>query len=112
MYNSSKFILFTLMLFSLTGCSISRPANKTLAPPADTKWINIEIKNPSQYTEPFPLGVRYISYECRKKRISGFDGSVISEPSYNVIRIPMQQEDGDIWKAKVAVTGVAHVNGA
>ena len=105
MYNSSKFILFTLMLFSLTGCSISRPVNKTLAPPADTKWVNIEIKNPSQYTEPFPLGVRYISSECKKKRISGFDGSVISEPSYNVIRIPMQQEDGDIWKAKVAMTG-------
>ena len=105
MYNPSKFILFTLMLFSLTGCIISRPVNKTLAPPADTKWVNIEIKNPSQYTEPFPLGVRYISSECKKKRISGFDGSVISEPSYNVIRIPMQQEDGDIWKAKVAMTG-------
>ncbi|WP_025903468.1 hypothetical protein [Tatumella sp. UCD-D_suzukii] len=105
MYNSSKFILFTLMLFSLAGCIISRPVNKPLSPPADTKWVNIEIKNPSQYTEPFPLGVRYISYECKKKRISGFDGSVISEPSYNVIRIPMQQEDGDIWKAKVAMTG-------
>ena len=105
MYNSSKFILFTLMLFSLTGCIISRPVNKTLAPSSDTKWVNIEIKNPSQYTEPFPLGVRYISSECKKKRISGFDGSVISEPSYNVIRIPMQQEDGDIWKAKVAMTG-------
>ncbi|MDA8505343.1 hypothetical protein NNO02_23240, partial [Citrobacter sp. Awk 2] len=40
-----------------------------------------------------------------KKRISGFDGSVITEPSYNVIGIPMQQENGDIWKAKVAMTG-------
>lgn len=40
-----------------------------------------------------------------KKRISGFDGSVITEPSYNVIGIPMQQESGDIWKAKVAMTG-------
>ncbi|HED3068082.1 TPA: hypothetical protein R4057_005149, partial [Kluyvera ascorbata] len=27
------------------------------------------------------------------------------EPSYNVIGIPMQQEGGDIWKAKVAMTG-------
>ncbi|MEG5687309.1 hypothetical protein UXO04_26445, partial [Enterobacter kobei] len=53
----------------------------------------------------FPLEVRYISYECKKKRISGFDGSVITEPSYNVIGIPMQQESGDIWKAKVAMTG-------
>ncbi len=41
----------------------------------------------------------------RKKRVSGFDGSVITEPSYNVIGIPMQQESGDIWKAKVAMTG-------
>ena len=40
-----------------------------------------------------------------KKRISGFDGSVITEPRYNVIGIPMQQESGDIWKAKVAMTG-------
>lgn len=40
-----------------------------------------------------------------KKRISGFDGSVITESSYNDIGIPMQQESGDIWKAKVAMIG-------
>ncbi|WP_347940157.1 hypothetical protein ABHM55_15020 [Enterobacter kobei] len=105
MYNQSKIILLSLVLFSSAGCSISRAVNKTLSPPADTKWVNIEVKNPSQYTKPFPLEVRYISYECKKKRISGFDGSVITEPSYNVIGIPMQQESGDIWKAKVAMTG-------
>ena len=93
------------MLFSAAGCSLSRTVNKTLSPPAGTKWLNIEVKNPSQYTKPFPLEVRYISYECMKKRISGADGSVITEPSYNVIGIPMQQESGDIWKAKVAMTG-------
>lgn len=105
MSNQSKIILLSLVLFSSSGCSISRTVNKTLSPPADTKWVNVEVKNPSQYTKPFPLEVRYISYECKKKRISGFDGSVITEPSYNVIRIPMQQESGDIWKAKVAMTG-------
>ncbi|WP_292977222.1 hypothetical protein [Pantoea sp. UBA4549] len=105
MYNKSKIILLSLAFFSLSGCSINRAANKTLSPPADTKWVNIEVKNPSQYTKPFPLEVRYISYECMKRRISGFDGSVITEPSYNVIGIPMQQEGGDIWKAKVAMTG-------
>ena len=105
MHNKSKIILISLVLFSLTGCSISRPANKTLSPPADTKWVNVEVKNPSPYTKPFPLKVRYISYECMKKRISGVDGSVITEPSYNVIGIPMQQESGDIWKAKVAMIG-------
>ena len=105
MYKKSKILLFTLMLFSAAGCSLSRTVNKTLSPPAGTKWLNIEVKNPSQYTKPFPLEVRYISYECMKKRISGADGSVITEPSYNVIGIPMQQESGDIWKAKVAMTG-------
>ena len=105
MYNKSKIILLSLAFFSLSGCSINRAANKTLSPPADTKWVNIEVKNPSQHTKPFPLEVRYISYECMKRRISGFDGSVITEPSYNVIGIPMQQEGGDIWKAKVAMTG-------
>ena len=105
MYNLSKIILLSLVLFSSAGCSISKAVNKTLSPPADTKWVNVEVKNPSPYTKPFPLEVRYISYECMKKRISGFDGSVITEPSYNVIGIPMQQESGDIWKAKVAMTG-------
>jgi len=105
MSNQSKIIFLSLVLFSSSGCSISRTVNKTLSPPADTKWVNVEVKNPSQYTKPFPLEVRYISYECKKKRISGFDGSVITEPSYNVIGIPMQQESGDIWKAKVAMTG-------
>ncbi len=105
MYNQSKIILLSLVLFSSAGCSISRAVNKTLSPPPDTKWVNVEVKNPSQYTKPFPLEVRYISYECMKKRISGFDGSVITEPSYNVIGIPMQQESGDIWKGKVAMTG-------
>ncbi|HDH1460434.1 TPA: hypothetical protein PIT96_004632, partial [Klebsiella michiganensis] len=105
MPNQTKFILLSLVLFTVAGCSMSRAVNKTLSPPADTKWVNVEVKNPSQYTKPFPLEVRYISYECMKKRISGFDGSVITEPSYNVIGIPMQQESGDIWKAKVAMTG-------
>ena len=40
-----------------------------------------------------------------KNRASGFDGSVITEPSYNVIGVPMQQDSGDIWKAKVSMTG-------
>jgi len=105
MSNQPKIILLSLVLFTVAGCSMSRAVNTTLSPPADTKWVNVEVKNPSQYTKPFPLEVRYISYECKKKRISGFDGSVIIEPSYNVIGIPMQQESGDIWKAKVAMTG-------
>ena len=81
MSNQSKIILLSLMLFTVEGCSMSRAVNKTLSPPPDTKWVNFEVKNPSQYTKPFPLEVRYISYECKKKRVSGFDGSVIAEPA-------------------------------
>ncbi|MBN7123376.1 hypothetical protein BSU01_16925 [Erwinia billingiae] len=105
MSNQSKIILLSLVLFTVAGCSMSRAVNKTLSPPTDTKWVSVEVKNPSLYTKPFPLEVRYISYECMKQRISGFDGSVITEPSYNVIGIPMQQESRDIWKAKVAMNG-------
>jgi len=105
MYKTPKVLLLSLMLFSAAGCSISQAVNKALSPPADTKWVNIEVKNPSQYTKPFPLEVRYISYECMKKRISGADGSVITEPSYNVIGIPMTQREGDIWGGRVAMTG-------
>ncbi|CAM7109705.1 hypothetical protein ENINMM105M2_22835 [Enterobacter intestinihominis] len=82
MYNQSNIILLFLVLFSSAGCSVSQTVNKTLSPPADTKWVNFEVKNPSQYTKPIPLEVRYISHECMKKRISGFDGSVVTEPSY------------------------------
>ncbi|WP_312686899.1 hypothetical protein [Kosakonia sp.] len=92
------------MAMFVSGC-YNNLINKDLSPPADTKWFNIEIKNPLQYTKPFPPEVRYISQICLKKRVSGFDGSVISEPGYNVIKIPIQQESNDIWKAKVAITG-------
>ncbi|WP_260863995.1 hypothetical protein [Citrobacter sp. Marseille-Q6884] len=105
MNKRSKALLISFLFLSTASCSMSRAVNKMLSPPADTKWVNFEVKNPSQYTKPFPLEVRYISHECLKKRVGGFDGSVITEPSYNVIGIPMQQESGDIWKAKVAMTG-------
>lgn len=78
MHNSIKII--TVFLSALILNSFAQAMDKTLSPPADTKWGNFEVKNPSQYTKPFPLEVRYISYECMKKRISGFDGSVVTEP--------------------------------
>ena len=103
MYKKSKALLLILTVFFINGCSSA--ANKTLFPPSDTQWVNVEIKNPSPYTKPFPLEIRYISHKCLKKRVSGFDGSVITEPSYNVIQVPLQQHDGDIWKGQIAMTG-------
>lgn len=94
-----------LSLSAILLCGCSSKINRTLSPPADTKWVNVEIKNPSPYTKPFPLEVKYISHQCLKKRVSGFDGSVITEPSYNAIQIPLQQQSGDIWQGKVARVG-------
>lgn len=97
-------LILSLSVFFISSCSSS--VNKTLSPPEDTHWVNVEIRNPSPYTKPFPLEVRYISQECLKKRVSGFDGSVITEPSYNVISIPVQKQgSSDIWKGKVAMNG-------
>ena len=102
-HNNLIRMFLTLSILCLGGCS--HVTDKALSPPSNTKWVHIEIKNPSPWTKPFPLGVRYISYKCMKKRISGFDGSVITEPSYNVIQVPLQQEKDDLWKGKVAMIG-------
>ena len=105
MIKKSKIVVFSLTLFFVASCSVNRAVNKKLSPPSDIQWVNVEVKNPSPHTKPFPLEVRYISHKCIKKRISGFDGSVITEPSYNVIDIPLQQQKGDNWRAKVPMTG-------
>ncbi|WP_145567085.1 hypothetical protein [Yersinia aleksiciae] len=97
--------ILTICIGVLILSSCARATDKTLSPPSETKWVNVEVQNPSHYTKPFPLEVRYISHNCLKKRISGVDGSVIMEPSYNVIKIPLQQGSHDLWEAKVAMTG-------
>jgi len=97
-------LMVCLSVFILNSCVNAN--NSALSPPPETKWVNVEVKNPSPYTKPFPLEVTYISHKCQKKRISGFDGSLVKEPSYKGIQIPLQQQEGsDIWQRKVAMTG-------
>ena len=103
MYNKTNTWGLSFVLLMVSGCS--NAVDKTLSPPSDAQWVNVEVKNPSPYTKPFPLEVRYISHECLKKRVSGFDGSTITEPSYNVVAIPMQQGAGEHWQGKVARNG-------
>lgn len=105
MIKQSKIVVLSLVLFSTTGCIINRPINRTLSPPADTKWVNVEIKNPSPYTRPIPLTARYISYECMKTVISAANGEIVTRHTYNPIAIDMEQKAGDIWQTKVAMTG-------
>jgi len=101
MHEQENILTVCISAFVLSGCAIA--ADKTGSPPSDTQWINVKVKNPSQYTKPFPLEVRNISHKCLKKRISGVDGSVITESNYNVINMPLQQGSNNIWKAKVAL---------
>lgn len=104
MHNLIKIITVCLSPLSLNSCA--QVMDKTLLPPSDTKWVNVEVKNPSRYTKPFPLEVTYISHKCLKNRTSGFDGSSVTEPSYNGTKIPLQQQGkSDVWIAKVAMSG-------
>ncbi len=96
-------IILLPMLFS-SGCASK--ADRTLSPPTDTQWVNVEIKNPSPYTKPFPLEVVYISHKCMKISINGVDGSREEKPSYNGVKVPiLQQGNSNDWHAKVAMKG-------
>lgn len=104
MHNTKKLITICLSALVLNGCA--HAMDKTLSPPSDSQWVNVEVKNPSRYTKPFPLEVTYISHKCLKDRTSGFNGASESDPSYNGIKIPLQQQSGsDVWSAKVAMKG-------
>ena len=104
MKHQIKIIAVCLSALILNSCA--QAMDKTLSPPSDTKWVNVEVKNPSRYTKPFPLEVTYISHKCLKNRTSGFDGSSVTEPSYNGMKIPLQQQGkSDVWIAKVAMSG-------
>lgn len=96
-------VIFLPVLFS---SSCAGTADRNLSPPSDTQWVNVEIKNPSQYTKPFPLEVVYVSHKCMKRNINGVDGSREEKPSYNGVKIPIQQQgNSKIWSGKVAING-------
>ncbi len=79
MYNFFRLMLCVITVALISSCvSVT---DKTLLPPVNTKWVNVEIKKTSQYTKTFPLEVVYISHKCTRERINGFDGSVITELS-------------------------------
>ncbi|MCZ7837068.1 hypothetical protein [Atlantibacter hermannii] len=104
MHNSKNNLAICLSILVLNSCA--HAMDKTLSPPSDNQWINVEVKNPSRYTKPFPLEVTYISHKCLKDRTSGFDGASVIEPGYNGIKIPLQQQgNSDVWSARVALNG-------
>lgn len=105
--STSMKILFCVSLFLISGCG--SVMNKNLSPPADTRWINVEVKNPSPYTRPLPLQVTYISYKCKRSYISAFDGAREEKNQYNGLEVPLEQQgNSDIWRAKLAMNGGGH----
>ena len=109
MYKNAHALVVCVIIFMMSGCASA--TDRDLSPPKDTQWVNIEIKNPSQYTRPFPLEVLYISNTCKRKLMSMRDGQHYEKAGYNPTKIPLQQKDSsDIWVAKVAMNGGGKCN--
>lgn len=104
MNNTMKPLALLLSVLCNNGCAGT--LDRALAPPSDTQWVNVEVKNPSPYTKPFPLEVVYISHKCMKSSINGVDGSREEKPAYNGAKVPLQRQgNSDVWRAKVAMNG-------
>ncbi|HDR2792013.1 MULTISPECIES: hypothetical protein [Enterobacter] len=104
----NKLFLCTLMSFIVSCVSAD---DRTLSPPLNTAWVNIEIKNPSAYTKPFPLEVLYVSTTCKRELMSLRDVQHYEKVGYNPVKIPLQkQSDSDIWVAKIAKDGGGKCN--
>ncbi|MBV8045258.1 hypothetical protein [Pluralibacter sp.] len=106
-----RFNLFILLqaVFLLNGCA--QATDRTLSPPSDTEWVDVQIKNPSPYTKPFPLEVLYVSATCKRELMSMRDGQHYEKMGYNPVKIPLQKHnDSDIWVAKIAKDGGGKCN--
>jgi hypothetical protein len=105
MINSLRTLVILVPVLFSSACAGT--IDRTLSPPSNSKWVNVEVKNPSRYTKPFPLEVVYISHKCMKSGISGVDGSREEKPSYNGVKIVLLPSMGnsDYWRAKVAING-------
>ncbi len=104
MKHTLKISLCFLVGILNTGCAES--IDRTLSPPSDTHWVDVEVKNPSPWTRPFPLEVLYISNTCKRHFLSMRDGTRYEKVGYNPMKIPLQQQgNSNIWRARVAMNG-------
>ncbi|MDX6039171.1 hypothetical protein [Scandinavium lactucae] len=98
-----------MLTFFIVSCV--NADDRTLSPPSNTEWVNVEIKNPSSYTQPFPLEVLYVSTSCKRELMSMRDGQHYEKIGYNPIEIALQKQSGsDLWIAKVAKDGGGKCN--
>lgn len=109
MYKAFNLFIFLQVVFLLNGCA--QATDRTLSPPSNTEWVNIEIKNPSPYTKPFPLEVLYVSTTCKSKLMSMRDGQHYEKVGLNPIKIPLQEKNSSgVWIAKIAKDGGGKCN--
>ena len=109
MYKAFNLCIFLQVIFLLNGCA--QATDRTLSPLSNTEWVNIEIKNPSPYTKPFPLEVLYISTTCKRELISMRDGEHYEKVGLNPIKIPLQEKNSSgVWIAKIAKDGGGKCN--
>ncbi len=104
MKHTLKISLCFLVSILNTGCA--ETIDRTLTPPSDTHWVNVDVKNPSPWTRPFPLEVLYISNTCKRHFLSMRDGTRYEKVGYNPMKVPLQQQgNSNIWRARVAMNG-------
>lgn len=110
MYKRLNLFILLQVVFLLNGCA--QATDRTLSPPSNTDWINVEIKNPSLYTKPFPLEVLYVSTTCKRELMSMRDGQHYEKVGLNPVKIPLLQKKNstNIWIAKIAKDGGGKCN--
>ena len=109
MYKTLNSLSLLQFLFLLSGCA--QATDRTLSPPSNSDWINVEIKNPSQYTKPFPLEVLYVSTTCKRNLMSMRNGQPYEKVGLNPIKIPLLEKNSSgVWIAKIAKDGGGRCN--
>ncbi|MBV8045257.1 hypothetical protein [Pluralibacter sp.] len=109
MYKSFNLFILLQIAFLLNGCA--QATDRTLSPPSDTEWVDVQIKNPSPYTKPFPLEVLYVSTTCKRELMSMRDGQHYEKVGLNPIKIPLQEKNSSgVWIAKIAKDGGGKCN--
>ena len=104
----NKLFFSALILFN-AGCV--NADDRTLSPPGNTQWVDVEVRNPSSYTQPFPLEVLYVSTTCKRELMSIRDGQHYEKVGYNPIKIPLQKQNySNIRVGKIAKEGGGKCN--
>ncbi|MEB6858589.1 hypothetical protein NA898_15750 [Proteus cibi] len=96
--------IFLFFFIIIQGCAPRSDKNKTLSPPADTKWVTIGIKLPAGI-EALPLNVLYRSDICQRAQYNSA-GEKEYIPGFNPNTVGLKQQgNSDIYQAQIALNG-------